>query len=164
MFLHLSVSHSVHRGVCQTAPWADTPQTPPRQTPPSADTPLSSACWNTPPAQCMLGYTPPLPNACWDTPRRPLCTVQHKGCTAMEQLFAFARVGVVENCASQNATPALNLLARWGIFLARCAWLLKLHVFDVLNWLDRNSKWKFKLIIVNYCQFITCDWIPFYLP
>ena len=69
MFLHLSVSHSVHRGGClhqcmlgYTTPswtdtlWADTPW---------ADTPL---------AQCMLGYTPPahymlgytLPSACWD--------------------------------------------------------------------------------------------------
>ena len=47
MFLHLSVSHSVHRGgVCPSACW-DTPppsrhslgQTPPGQTPPRADTP-----------------------------------------------------------------------------------------------------------------------------
>ena len=56
MFLHLSVSYSVHGGVglplvpgvglgsvCHTTPW-QTP--PPGQTPPLAD----------PPAQCMLGY------------------------------------------------------------------------------------------------------------
>ena len=42
-----SVCHSVHGG------W---------QTPPWADTPLTSTCWDTPPAQCMLGYTP-LPTA-----------------------------------------------------------------------------------------------------
>ena len=47
MFLHLSVSHFVHRrGVCL------------------------SACWDTPgqthpPDQCMLVYT--VPSACWDT-------------------------------------------------------------------------------------------------
>ena len=64
MFLHLSVSHSVHRrGVCLSACWdtppqADTPlvdtqeQTPPRSRhsqgsrhPQEADTPLHSACW-----------------------------------------------------------------------------------------------------------------------
>ena len=49
MFLHLSISHSVHRGcVWWTSPWADAPLagTPPpqadtttRQTPPLADTP-----------------------------------------------------------------------------------------------------------------------------
>ena len=38
-----SVCHSVHGG------W---------QTPPWADTPLTSTCWDTPPAQCMLGYPP----------------------------------------------------------------------------------------------------------
>ena len=57
MFLHLSVSHSVHRGVSASgprgwdvathppgrhSPWADTPgQTPPGQTPPWANTPLA---------------------------------------------------------------------------------------------------------------------------
>ena len=50
MFLHLSVSHSVHGGggggVCLSACW---------------DTPLGRHL----PAQCMLGYTP-LPSACWD--------------------------------------------------------------------------------------------------
>ena len=43
MFLHLSVSHSVHRGV--NIPLGR--HTPPGQTPPRADTP---------PAQRMLGY------------------------------------------------------------------------------------------------------------
>ena len=53
MFLHLSVSHSVHgEGVCHT-PW----QTPPGQTHPRQTHPLPSACWN----------THPLPSACWDT-------------------------------------------------------------------------------------------------
>ena len=55
------------------------------QTPPWADTPLPSACWDTHhphPAQCMLGYTPtqcmlgytPPTNACWDKghPRPPV--------------------------------------------------------------------------------------------
>ena len=60
IFSQVSVSHSVHRGMCIPAcTEADTPQ----QTPPWADTPLPSACWDThtlpPPAQCMLGYTPP---------------------------------------------------------------------------------------------------------
>ena len=57
MFLHLSVSHSVHRGVsaqCMlgyTPPRAETPgQTPPGQTPPWADTPPE------PPSQ---KHTPP---------------------------------------------------------------------------------------------------------
>ena len=44
MFLHLSVSHSVHRGVGLSAYW----DTPPGQTPLGADIP---------PAQCMLGDT-----------------------------------------------------------------------------------------------------------
>ena len=43
MFLHLSVSHSIHGGgVCHTSPrayWADTP--------PDRHTPLRSACWDT---------------------------------------------------------------------------------------------------------------------
>ena len=61
MFLHLSVSHSVHRG----------------DTPPPADTPLPSAYWDThPPGRHHTGQTPsfpvhagiPTPSACWDTP------------------------------------------------------------------------------------------------
>ena len=69
MFLHLSISHSVHRRVSATHPpvqihplgrhphWADTPG-------------------QTPPCQCILGYTPcpvhagihtPPCSACWDT-------------------------------------------------------------------------------------------------
>ena len=70
MFLHLSVSHSGHRGVSasvhagihtppgQTPPWEDTPR---------ADTPSPSACWDT---------NTPLPSACWDT--HPPCSV-HAG-------------------------------------------------------------------------------------
>ena len=61
MFLHLSVSHSVHRvwGVCLSAcwditPWADTLL---GRHPPWADTP-----WADPPRQ-----TTPRPSACWDT-------------------------------------------------------------------------------------------------
>ena len=61
--LHLSVI--LFRGVSATPPWADTP--------------LPSACWDThtpaqcmlgytsPPAQCMLGSTLPLCSTCWDT-------------------------------------------------------------------------------------------------
>ena len=75
MFLHLSVSHSVHRRVCLSACW-DTPtlgrhhplgrHLPLGRHPPRADTPLPSACCDThTPAKCMLGYTP-LPSACWD--------------------------------------------------------------------------------------------------
>ena len=58
------------------------------QTPPWADTPLPSACWDThhphpaqcmlgytPPTQCMLGYTPPT-NACWDKGHPPPPPVQ----------------------------------------------------------------------------------------
>ena len=81
MFLHLSVSHSVDRGVCQTPQadtppggpsWADTPlgmcphgQIPPGADSPQADTPLGrhparqTLPRQTPPAQCMLGYMPP---------------------------------------------------------------------------------------------------------
>ena len=55
MFLHLSVSHSVHRGVSVSV-HAGIYHPPPGQTPPWADTPLPSACWDTPP-----------PSACWDT-------------------------------------------------------------------------------------------------
>ena len=49
MFLHLSVSHSVHGGVYLSACW-DTHTPPgrhPRGRPPWADTPLPSACWDT---------------------------------------------------------------------------------------------------------------------
>ena len=67
MFLHLSVSHSVHRerGCLADTPWADTPrqtapgqtppgthtpqQTPPGQTPPWADTPQADPWADTPP-------------------------------------------------------------------------------------------------------------------
>ena len=70
MFLHLSVSHSVHRGNVSASvhagitppPRADTPMgrhlppgQPPRQTPPF---PVHAGI-HTPPSQCMLGYTPP---------------------------------------------------------------------------------------------------------
>ena len=87
MFLHLSVSHSVHRGgVCLSAcwdthiPWADT-HPPPDRHPPCAvhvgiHTPLPSACWDTHPLPSACWDTPPLPSACWDTP--PPCPV-HAG-------------------------------------------------------------------------------------
>ena len=56
MFLHQSVILFTGRCVYQHALG---------QTSPLADTPLTSACWDThTPAQCMLGYTP--------LPRRPL--------------------------------------------------------------------------------------------
>ena len=56
------VCHSVIVGGC--SPQCMLGYTPPGQTPPWADTPLSSACWDTPPAQCILGYTPPSPTQC----------------------------------------------------------------------------------------------------
>ena len=68
MFLHLSVSHSVHRGMSSTPPG----QTPPGRHPwvdtllgrhPLGRHPLSSACWD----------TPLLPSACWDTPPPAQC-------------------------------------------------------------------------------------------
>ena len=57
-FLHLSVSHSVHReGVWRTPPQADTH--PPQEDTPWADTPQAdTTSGQTPPALCMLGYTP----------------------------------------------------------------------------------------------------------
>ena len=71
MFLHLSVSHCVYKGVCLSAcwdthvpqadtPWTDTPQADPPDRHPQANTPLAdsppySACWDTPLAQRMLG-------------------------------------------------------------------------------------------------------------
>ena len=51
MFLHLSVSHSVHGGCIPGCIGAD----PSGQTPPC---PVHAGI-HTPPAQCMLGYTPP---------------------------------------------------------------------------------------------------------
>ena len=62
MFLHLSVSHSVHRGVSASVHAGIHPR---EQTPPGADTPQSRhTLWeqtplgaDTPHAQCMLGYT-----------------------------------------------------------------------------------------------------------
>ena len=66
MFSHLSVSHSVHRGVSAT-------HTPLGRHPlPSAcwhtHTPLPSACWDTHPLPSACLDTPPLPHsACWDT-------------------------------------------------------------------------------------------------
>ena len=68
MFLHLSVSHSVHRGEWQTPPRADTPlpreQTPPppgADTPPRTDTPQTDTPRTDTPeqltAQLMLGDT-----------------------------------------------------------------------------------------------------------
>ena len=69
------MSAPVHAGIhTQTPPsWVDTPwvDTLPGPTPPWADTPLPSACWDTPPTQCMLGYTA-LSSACWDTPPCPV--------------------------------------------------------------------------------------------
>ena len=87
MFLHLSVSHSVDRGIWQTPqadtpsrrtllgrhptwqmpPWADTPwsRQPPGRHPLQPNTPLGrhparqTLPRQTPPAQCMLGYMPP---------------------------------------------------------------------------------------------------------
>ena len=57
MFLHLSVSHSVHRGVSASVQAGIHP--PPEQTPPGADTPRSihPSKQKPPPAQCMLGDT-----------------------------------------------------------------------------------------------------------
>ena len=74
MFLHLSVSHSVHGGVggvclsaCwDTPPWVDTPV---GQTPPLGGVCLS-ACWDTPPwLDTPAGQTPPPRWA--DTPPPP---------------------------------------------------------------------------------------------
>ena len=70
MFLHLSVSHSVHRGVCIPACiWAETPlqadtlrQTPPVRHPLGRNYPGRHLS-----GHCMLGYTHPLPSACWET-------------------------------------------------------------------------------------------------
>ena len=71
MFLHLSVSHSVHRGVSASVHAGI--HTPPGQTPPWEDTPPGrhplTQCmlgYKHPSAQCMLGYTSPLLSACWD--------------------------------------------------------------------------------------------------
>ena len=62
MFLHLSLSHSIHSGGAsvkhlpgQTIPQADPLGRSPRQTTPPA---------RHPPAQCMLGYTPRSPAQC----------------------------------------------------------------------------------------------------
>ena len=87
MFLHLSVSHSFHRGVSgrhpgQTPPWADTPsrhllgrhtpwadtnpgQTPPQQTPPQGrHHPGIHPPWQTSPlSRYPLGRHPPPPTA-----------------------------------------------------------------------------------------------------
>ena len=70
MFLHLSVSHSLHRGCLPQCMLGHThtpslARHPPGQTTPQTDNPLHSACWDTPTVQCMLGYTP-LHSACWD--------------------------------------------------------------------------------------------------
>ena len=71
MFLHLSVSHSVHRGASATPPGQTHPQgrDPPGQTRPWADTPLGRhAPGQTRPwADAPLWQTPPLRSACWDT-------------------------------------------------------------------------------------------------
>ena len=79
MFLHLSVSHPVHRGVYISACiGADTP---------SGRHPLGRH----PSAQCMLGHThthtllpsacwitnTPLPSVCWDTPPPPAATTTY---------------------------------------------------------------------------------------
>ena len=77
MFLHLSVSHSVHRREGCVYPCVHWGKHLPGQTPPvqcmlgytphcpvhaGIHTPLPSACWDTHlTAQCMLGYTPPPP-------------------------------------------------------------------------------------------------------
>ena len=58
MFLHLSVSHSVHfTGGAMSA-------TPPGRHPLRADTPPGQ----TPPCPVHAGIHTPLPSACWDTP------------------------------------------------------------------------------------------------
>ena len=67
MFLHLSVSHFVHRGGCvsqhalgQNPSGRHPPGKHPRADTLQVDIPLASACWNT---------HIPLASACWDTPR-----------------------------------------------------------------------------------------------
>ena len=61
MFFHLSVSPSVHRGVCIPACIG-------AHTPLGRHPPRAVHAGIHPPAQCMLGYTSLLPSACWDTP------------------------------------------------------------------------------------------------
>ena len=63
MFLHLSVSHSVHRGECLSQCMLGYTHTPllGRQTPHLAD---PCRLGGRPPARCVLGYT--VPSACWD--------------------------------------------------------------------------------------------------
>ena len=65
------VCHSVHRGrECLPHSWADTTgaDTHWTDTPPWADTPLPSACWDThTPCPVHAEIHPPLHNACWDT-------------------------------------------------------------------------------------------------
>ena len=73
MFLHLSVSYSVHMGVCIPAcigadtARADPPADIPGQTPPLANTPC--------PVHAGI-HTTPLPSACWDTHPLPPRTVR----------------------------------------------------------------------------------------
>ena len=72
MFLHLSVSHSVHGRCVPACTGADTPQTdtPWSDTPPGRHPPGQTPLGRHPPAQCMLGHTHThthLPRACWDT-------------------------------------------------------------------------------------------------
>ena len=85
MFLHLSLSHSVHEGggVVVSAsvhagihPLGRPPHDPTKCM--LGYTPPLSACWNTHthPAQCMLDtHNPPLPSAWWDTHPPTQCMV-----------------------------------------------------------------------------------------
>ena len=65
MFLHLSVSHSIHRGVSGLVHVGDTQ--PPGQTPPSGQTPFwADTPPGRPPCPVHAGIHTPLPSACWD--------------------------------------------------------------------------------------------------
>ena len=98
IFSQVSVSHSVHRGMCIPAcTEADT--SPPGQTSPWADTLLPSACWDT-------HTLPPLPSECWDTPppRQPLLRMVRilLECILVNMIYFVSGNAVKENDKPEN--------------------------------------------------------------
>ena len=94
MFLHLSLSHSVHmEGVSVSGPGECLPHTPSRhplwQTPPGRHLPPPMS--NHLPTECLLGYTQPKPSAYWDTKPLPSACWDTPPCAVHARIWSTSR-------------------------------------------------------------------------
>ena len=134
MFLHLSLSHSVHGWVSAT---------PPRQTPPGQTSPLGR---HPPPCPVHARIHTPLPSACWDT--HPPCPV-HAGIQPTSPPPTQCMLGYSQQAGSTHPTGMHTCLCI-ALILCQCErnvyphWapvstILKSQTYEFNTFLWRNS-------------------------